>query len=636
MNFPLLNLELRKNRLSAASIAAAFFVTLPVARLVASATGMESANALATILIAWTFVGLPFAAALIGATAGAGTAADEAAAMEALLPVPSARRAAASLAAAAVLLALTAALLLTAAGLGNVLAPLLVPPDKAFNWGRPFWQNMPITCFFACLVADTLAASWTLAYLIRHGVAGGLLGPLLVVLEIFGVGICLGFRIEHSEWVSPLAGHEMALMCFLVFVKLLAVPAAARLERRPRPAARVAALPVAALCAGPLAAWLMAGWLAYGVDGRVRLAEPALSFSYQSWYEDASPEPAALAASGRAAAVTTVRGGVLLAGKDGLRTMVPEEKSGIVDLLFRPFDRARLYGVLRDGRGRLWAQRFTLLDNEVWREADGVMVLGRRALRNDWSGLRLLSRRVVIDRYVTDPKSGSSTSVYASGEDYVRLGNKAPVDAGLSGGIAAGEKTAGVARVACDGLCLRGGSRTWRLPGKALSAGAVFPHWAGGRSAYLIPYADARGSAAALCRENGTVEIAWRIGPQRERGDFFGLPDGTLYTREPGDTLGLIGADGRVSSFRYGRLRPKGAPLDARPALVRRAGGRSWLIWAGRLIEARDDGTFVSERTLPGLEDFRALDAGLLFDDGRALRFLGWDGASRRLEKPRM
>ncbi len=634
MNFPLLSLEIRKNRLAAASVVAAFLVTLPVARLVASTTGMEAGNALSTILIGWAFVGLPFAAALIGATAGSGTASSGNAGIEALLPASATRRAAASLTAAGFLLAITAAFVLACAWFGNALAPYLIAPDKAFSWGRPFWQNMPVTNFFLLMIADVLAASWVLAYLIGHGVAGGLLGPALVIIESFGVGLCLGMRMEHGEWVSSLAGYETAMLAFLVLVKLVAVPAAARLERRPSPRVRAWAFPAAALLAGPLATWLMAGAIASGLDARLRFAEPAPVFSYQSWFEDSSPTPAALAAAGRSAALMSVRGGIWLGGKEGVRVVLPEERSGVYDLVFRPFEGAWLFRTLRDSTGRLWAHRVTPLRDELWSQTGEAMTLGRPSPRNEWGNLAVVGRRVVVTKYLVDPKTGISQSSYAAAEDFIHRGSAAPFDKSLNDAIKTAVKAAGAGVVDCDKRCLRVGARRWRLPGPALYAGPVFPHWAGGKPAYFIPYKDASGTAAALCRADGTVTTAWRLGVRRERGDFYALPDGTLYAYQPGDALGIIGTDGKVSTLRYGRLRPKGASLDPLPWLLHRAGGRVWLLWDRALVEAGDDGVLKSTRALPRWESFRTLEDGFLYDDGRSVRYLGWDATSRRLSKP--
>ena len=86
MIFPLLRLELRQNVLSAASVVIAFLITLPIARLVSAATGLETAKALEAILSAWILIGLPLAAALIGASAGVRAASPSARECEALLP----------------------------------------------------------------------------------------------------------------------------------------------------------------------------------------------------------------------------------------------------------------------------------------------------------------------------------------------------------------------------------------------------------------------------------------------------------------------------------------------------------------------------------------------------------------------
>ena len=116
---------------------------------------------------------------------------------------------------------------------------------------------------------------------------------------------------------------------------------------------------------------------------------------------------------------------------------------------------------------------------------------------------------------------------------------------------------------------------------------------------------------------------------------FYGLPDGTLYAYEPGDeSLAILGADGAPARLRYAGLRPKNAKPDSNPSLVHREGGRTWLIWGDSLIETGSGATAVSVRRLARLADYRVVDGGLLYDDGRGTRFAGWDGSARRLTKP--
>ena len=179
MNFPLLSLELRKNRLSAASVTAAFLVTLPVARLVASVTGMEPAKALEAILIGWMLLGSPFAAALIASSVGAQTGSRTESDAEALLPVSPARRAGASLGAALLLLAAVTTLLVASAWALGALTPFLVSRDPAMNWARPFWEDSAMAPLFLFTLVDALLGCWLLSYVLGHAVAGGLLGSAL-------------------------------------------------------------------------------------------------------------------------------------------------------------------------------------------------------------------------------------------------------------------------------------------------------------------------------------------------------------------------------------------------------------------------------------------------------------------------
>ncbi len=626
MNFPLLGLELRKNRLAAASVVAAFVITLPVSRLVASATGMESANALSTILLAWTFLGVPFAAVLIGATAGAGTASAGSRGAEALLPASPARRAGASLGAALALLAAVAAVIVAAALLGNALAPYLLPADQAYNWGRPFWEKLPKSPFFLAFVADVLAASWALAYLTGHGVAGGLLGPSLVAFELLGLAVGAGLRLEQGEWV-PWNGStdvDLAFLAGLAAFKFAAIPFAARLERRPSPALAAWAKPAVWLLAGPAAACAAAGWLAWGTWSRM-LPIMGGRLAYQSWSEDGGMSPAAREAGNRELILHSVRGGLFAAGPSGTRVLIPEDVSGVFDLVFRAFDRARVISVERAEDGTLWATRTIGMRMELWRQDGDAMKLVFADTRDDIPRLDRVARRLYWRRWNLQ----NAASEYVPVGEFARLGRKAAALPGLDAAIKAG--STGVARIGGPkGDILTKGSKTWKLPGPAESTMPAYPHWVGGKPAYLVPTITKTGAAVvALAREDGKVETAWRT---RRRG-FYDLPDGTIFAYAEGDRIGIIDADGRVSSLRYGRLAAEGQ--HGAPGLLRRLDGRSWLIWDSCIVETDANGKLVSRTRLPDVDAYAVVRDGLIYDSGRRWWFRSWDGTTRPLAKPR-
>jgi hypothetical protein len=629
MNFPLLKLELRKNRLSAAAIAASFLVTLPVSRLVASATGMEPAKALEAILLGWMLLGSPFAAALIASSAGAQTASRDAREAEALLPAAPARRAFASLGAAFFLLAAVTAILVGTAWLLGALTPLLSSQDPALNWSMPFWQESSMRPLFIFILLDALLGCWILSYVIGHAIGGGLIGVLLTGTTLFVAAIGFGLQLVHGHWgIDMLPAYAVLGAAALLLKLAAAAKTASWRERAAAPRGAGLAFIAFALLFGPLAGWAIKNYTYRDLLGRLRAAEDPLVFSYQPWAEDGGPSAlrAVLAAEGWGTAMWDPAAGLYLAAADGVRELIPAEKDSVSGFLLN--NHMRSGSAARDERGVLWATRSDYSILELWREDGDGMKLVRREPFKGMTRFRRRAGRLLLPMWF----DGEKETQYLAVDDYAKLGMKAPRVKAL---------TAGAARIGCEPTadCLRRGARTWRLPGRALWKGEVLPTDVGGRPAYFVPVSANGRAWTALCREDGHVEKAWEMNSPDDGAygqGFQALPDGTLYAREPGSKIGVLDTQGHASSFDYARLRPKfaGGSRSA-PALVRRDDGRTWLLWNRTLIEASDAGIILAQAEVPEHRDFRVLHDGLLLDTGRFLVFRAWDGTSRRLIKPR-
>jgi len=629
MIFPLLRLELRQNVLSAASVAIAFFITLPIARLVSAATGLETAKALEAILSAWILIGLPLAAALIGASAGARAASSSAREREALLPVSPARRAGVSLGAAALLFLMCALLVFGTARL-SISGLFTYEHGPLSNWGSDFWEGIPTSPLLHFAALDILFGSWLLAYLIGHGLAGGLLGLLLSLSTAAAIVCGYGLEMIYREsWnVSPFIPHAVSLAGFAVLAKLAVVfPNVSRRERgmRLRPL-----LFIPSLLAGPVVSWSLVGHVYTGLIQNFQDAEPSTAFTYQSLSEDAEASPASLAAQGKEILFHTARGGVLLASKDGLHPLIEEERAGLLDLLSGPYNILHLNNSFRDENGRLWFERYSLFYLEIWR-VDSQKAT--RLWRSDglyWLRIARLARRLLITRPGVGPKGPS----YSLLDQYIRLGKKAPIITDIAAALDDGRKSPLLARIDCKGTCLRRkDGKSWRLPGKALSRESAFPHWAGGRPAYLIPYQRSNGKdAAALCLENGRVETIWSLRSTKTdfNNRFYALPDGTLYAYEPGDSIGIVDADGRFAgSLNFSPHRGK---RKGQPDLVYRDGGSSWLVWDDDLLKIGPDGSMKAVHRLPGPRyDIRTMRDGVIVNTHSGLHFVDWTGKARRL-----
>lgn len=632
MNFPLLTLELRKNRLSAASVVAAFLVTLPVAGLVASVTGMESAKALEAILIGWMLLGSPFAAALIASSVGAQTGSKAESDAEALLPVSPARRAGASLGAALLLLtAVTTVLVVSAWALG-ALTPFLVSRDPAMNWARPFWEDSGMVPLFLFALVDALLGCWLLSYALGHAVAGGLLGAMLTTATLFAAAVGFGLQLMHAHWgvEVPLLYAELAVATLALKLAAAVLMASWRERGVPLRAPRAAFL-AATLLFGPFAAWTAAQWTYASLLGRMKTAEEPLQFSFTATGNKGPVSPAALAAEGRGAAMWNPASGLFFAGSDGVRNLIPEERRSLVEFLFK--GGVTSGSVARDEKGTLWATRGDYTFLELWREENGAMKLARREA---WRGLPTIERR---DRrlFVYFWIEGEREARYVSLENFARLGLKAPQERDPERVIPHSPLSASTADCSPWDRCLRVGSRTWKLPGTPIQfVGSLHPFFAGGKPVYLVAVQLKDGPAAVMCRDDGKVETAWRLGAAPDTyyspDQFRTLPDGTVYARARGDSIGFLDAKGRPSSLRYGRARPSKEYGD--PALVRRFDGRAWLLWGKHLTEVADDGRLLNAAAIPEHRDFRVLQDGVLLEAGGAWLFRGWDGTSRRLTKP--
>lgn len=644
MNATLLRLELRKNWLAAASVAAAFFITLPVSRLVAAASGLQTFKALEAILYAWVLIGLPFAALLIGGAAGAQAAARDVHDAESVLPVSPRRRTAASLAAGVLLLAAVAALLLSVTRLcGSDMAVRLTSntPEGEFTWGTGGWDLLPFAPLATVALLEALLASWVLAYLIGHGVAGGILSLLLIALTLAGMVSGFGLDMFYATryWGPGFEGFVRPALLLSLAAKLLAAErAAAWRERRPRLGARGVALLAGALLAGPIMFWGATNWILRGLRAQMMLSEPSAFTAHSAEFERMPLTARYLEASGREAAFKTVQGGVIMAGSAGARVVVPENPSGLTDFLFQPYQIGAVWDVLRGSDGRVWTTRRDLFESQLWREkADGAAEV--RKVPDGFSfNPRWMARRLVVAHWI----SSDNKELYADADDFFRRGGKAAWT-DFKRLLAQAESAPDAAKVACGGRCLTRGATTWRLPGRAFARGSVLPIVAGGRPAYLIPVTVASGAVVVLCRLDGRVETAWRMRRTFEGGfgtDFYALPDGTLYARGPEKTLGFVDVSGRAAhATSLARLRKEYPETDKDKdwsELVRRdASGNLLVVRADRLFALDRNGLILSARPLPrGVRAVHPLRDGFLADTPGGLYFSDWDGNTRRIRKP--
>lgn len=615
MNLPLMRLELRKNGLAAASAAAAFLVTLPVCRLVSASTGLELRHSLDAALTGWALLGVPLAAALIGASSGSSAASRDTVDAEALLPPSPGRRATSAIAASVLLTAAFAAFVLaTSAVLGKPPSDVRSPEQLA--WGSSFWHDLPIAPLMALATFDVLAGAWALSRLIGHGVAGGLLALILTAASGAALAACFGLELLHHEWGAVCYGSALAIASGGALAKVWAGVLAARWSER-RTGVRTLAPALALLILPALMIWGRMGAELRMLDAKVAAVDDVNSL-LQNRHIDRFPRGRrALAAAGEGAVLKTLRGGIVIADGAGVRALFPEQNAGLSDILLAPF-KTWIHGAWRDENGVLWIERYISPNTELWR-IEGARVESIRM--TDGGSFSMVAGVPLKHRYPDGKRL-----LVARAEDYFRRGDNATWFEGYKDFLALRRREAVAARVACAGKCLEAGGRRWTLPGVAENGDEVYPHDLGGRRAYFVAARSGKKWKTVLCRADGTTDVAWPgVGLPR------GLPDGTQFAFEQGK-LWSVGPDGTVAP----PLNMTPALPRSSPMLMRRADGKAWFVGDGKLTVLDADGLTALSRSLPGdIEDAVPLRDGFLITTKRRAYFSDWNGTLRGVENPR-
>lgn len=624
----MISVELRRNALAAASVFVAFLVTLPVSRLISDATGLTTARSLEAVVIAWLTAGLGLAATLVGASAGAQTAADGARDAEALLPLSPRRRAALSLAAAALLLLGVAAALHLGASACEQLMRRLEPAGVA-AWKIENVSRLAQTPVMMAALLEILTACWLLAYLLGHGVGGGLLGLLLAAAGAGGILAGVGLEIVHRfYWKLEFTPLVPWLAAFSIAAKLgaagLAVPWRERAARWT--ATRVLAVALL-LSAGPAAAWLAA---LRTYEGLSRSAGPLWMLHHHEHIQQA-PSPAALAAAAASVPLSTPRGGVVLAGADGIAFLVEDARMGPLDLLLRPFDGGRVSDAAWDEKGAFWVERWTREGREFLRRSPDGRIESRRVPNRPYLDLHARDGRVLIRR---DEESRRYS--YFDAEDFLTRGPKAlPLSAReLSRGQRPGDATLG-----CAGRCLERGGRRWMLPGTALARGPFPLRPLGARKGYVAPLRRGHESVAVLCLDDGSVRPGWSLLPEKREWEGWPrmrrLPDGTLWVGQRESSLVFVEADGSASRLSYARARKELGESARFWEPVRRDAETTWFVLPGRVVRLSNrDGRVRGIASLPrGAQGAHETADGLVLTGRDGLSFMSWDGTIRRLER---
>jgi len=657
MNTALVALELRKNRLTLIGLGLSFAVVPPLSLLVAPRAALSATQAVESGLILWTLAGLPLCAVFLGAISGASL--RDAAVRDAEAPFPgspSSRVLRAFAGAALQLLMLTAATALLSAALSPGWRGAVLGAGEA----PEVWAEIaPLRGLIAFLAFDLLAGSFLAAYVLGHALAGGLIGVALAAGEAVAFGLGLQFTVFYPDRVEsfvPLAA--LAALAGLAAKAAAARPLASRFERsRPLGASGAAGTALLLAC-GLLAAWGAEESAYARLRSSLRLVKPGVASFLLTLGPSTDDAEAALypAVRGAGALAATAGGGLFWIAPDGrpLR-LLPDGVGGRFAAL-GPW-RTRVEAALWDESGRLLVSRRIS-------EASGDKT-------EFWAGRPERGLRPV------DPALGTPEQIVreggAAGIRFGRNGEErfCPMDDDGRARTCAPSISAWsshrsfetqsyplAARVSKDGLTLRRPgprARAWRLPAPAADAGAasapVLAYLVAGKPAYFVPVRIKDDEAMAVCFENGRIQTVWRHGWSGLRA-FGGpaldvLPDGTLIYQYAYDWNVVDPSGTFLPPIRSKRLferwpRPDGAPPYT-PRLVRRAGGRAWIVFEGTRLVEMDESTGAPLKDWPlpakawtagSYDGMRVLEGGLVIQEFRTPFFVGWDGAARALRAP--
>ncbi len=662
MNAALIALELRKNRLTLIGLALGFVLVPPLSLLVAPRAGYGPAAAVEAGLVLWTLAGLPLAAVVLGASAGAGLRAEATREAEEPFPVSAASRARRGLAAAALqfLILAAATALISAAVSPGWRGTVLGAGEAPEVWAG----TAPLRGFCAGACLDLLVSSFLCAYALGHAFAGGLLGAALAAAECAALALGLQYDLFFSYRLPSFVPLALSAWGAGLAAKTAVLPFLAETLERRRRAAPPRLLAAGALVLAGLVLAAGAEEIAYArLRASLKVVAPSdggmtlLGFGPTPDDLQADLVPAVYA---RGVPAGTAAGGLVWIGAFGRVTrLIPDAAAG---RLIGPEWGASIEALHRDALGRIFVVRDLRQRGgdrrELWAGRPGA---GLRRLDLDlsaFSGLALDGGRVVLKRggAFFDPRGPQHRhpDCVLSGEDgkdaCVPPASTRPLLSVSAGTIAPGSAR-GAARVSAS----PGRAALCRLPGRVPKGmDGPFPAFLlGGSAAWFIPYEGARGQGVALCREDGSARVAWRMPPMSlwpiGGPDLSALPDGSVVRPFAYD-WSVATADGRflptITSRRLFQRwpRPDGAPLFT-PRLLRRANGRDWVLFEGkRLVEmSESDGSPVRDWVLPirpiaGEARARAvpLNGGFLLREplGKSPLFVSWDGAVTRPRAP--
>lgn len=651
-------LELRKQRLLFFGMALAFLASLAAWPWVASRVRHSAPQALQATLLFWTLIGLPGIAALFGGASGAGLRAEPDHSAEEVLPLSPERRVFGAFAA--------NSLYVLALGLLVLAVSFVASPGWRMAVLTVKWESIPFArALFALTLFTlvyTLAVSLICAYVLRHGILGGLLGILTGGGSVF----CLacGWTLEARYGIQAPFGWlgVLAVLLTLVGIAFALCRAAVWVELQPAPA------------------WKRILWISLGLGSGLaacgsaflytsdRLGRALRFVSSDPYYNITlyggrwvGAGPKGRKAANQGALMRSLKGDLVWVTSEGRREVWMSSE----DRPFLDFEDSWFGGRFRtavwDEEGTLWLivrpkTPEVYKADQIWRKRSGEgfkfhaytgIAVGDWIRVGSQLGMVAWGGREEHHVYAPLPAGGQKPAWRPVGKGSVpRLFVlQAWVREGLAAEVQRDRRTL-VHRPRGKKV------RVWKLPGRAFGEalhGGVYPAFTGGGPDYFSLPVELGGSreGMAVCYPDGSVKLAWsgtheewyRLAPLFGEG-FFGWVSGGRA-----GTLHIAGRDGRFfPPLDMVRILQQFPPIPGRsdfwPIVLRLEGTMAWMILRDRYLAQVDlrSGEVVQSWTLPdfhrirmSMPAFHVADGGFFLHEGRRLHFIRWDGLRKSL-----
>lgn len=640
--FKYMMLELRKNRVLFIGMAGTFLGSIPLAALVSVINHIPVDQGVKALLLFWSLAGLPGIAVLFGASAGAGLRSEPMRDAETLLPVSHNQRAGGALLAAGIYLGLLFLLFMIPAG------PLVydIAVNSESRLVQPFLGLMPF------LLVYSLMLSFICAYVIGQGIVGGFLGIVFGGLTV--AALTLGLVLQmFFDFRAPFTGLAVIVMGLALWGAVSALKRTAPLvERRSKAGWKNITLTALAIMAGIVCALFS---LSVTYNRLLRsFYMPGNEISWLWRMGSKSYQPEDFKNAPRGILLNSLAGELTWIVPDGRRTvLIKGERRPIKDLLRSPWSR-QIRSIAWDEDGSLWALRHMVdysacfkdgcpHEFQLWHGIPGEsfekhsnILFGKDPYKliRGRSGLVILAKNTQDDshQYGALPPKNRQPQWLPAGKDKETAMSHVLAESGRIAVLSKDKRT-------LTQKLANGKVRRWELPGKGFYPKATL---ADDRMLFTAGVTLKKGgSALAVCRPDGKVELKWRKGPLHievtPNGTLWGFGIfNVLYIAVNGEFMPPLDLKDILEDTRAKKGRLKGYRFMR---VIHADRSNVWMLAGDRCLAKLDimTGKLIKRWRLPNyfmrIRDryVHVVEDGFFLLAGRRLYFIGWDGKRRNL-----